>query len=159
MEYVPTTTPGTELPPTGRPKSRVKTLILWLLIFGAVVILWQISTAHPPELEISYNRFQELVGEGQVRQVTIRDRLVAGVLLESIDLRMDFRLVLPFDPDAAFVAELIGSGVTVYGDQMEDSPMLAIFLTWGPVLLIVALWVYFMKRYARRQNEMRDTEL
>ncbi len=38
------------------------------------------------------------------------------------------------------------------GDQVEDSPLLAIFLTWGPVLLIVALWLYFMRKFARQQS-------
>ncbi len=48
--------------------------------------------------------------------------------------------------------ELVAAGVLVHGEQLEDSPLMVIFLTWGPVFLIVVLWVYFMRIYARREN-------
>lgn len=32
-------------------------------------------------------------------------------------------------------------------DEPRSDAWLAILLTWGPVLLIVGLWVYFMRRY------------
>ncbi len=133
-------------------KSPVKTVLLWLVILGAAVIMWQVFTVDSVRLEISYNQFQELIAEGQVADVTFRDRRILGILKEPVDARADFELVLPFEPDAAFVEELMASGVIVHGEQLEDSPLLAVFLTWGPVLVIVGLWIYFMRIYTRREG-------
>ncbi len=42
----------------------------------------------------------------------------------------------------------LGAALPSYGQTEGGSdPLLAILLTWGPVLLIVGLWIYFMRRY------------
>ncbi len=47
---------------------------------------------------------------------------------------------------------LMESGIDVYGERDRESPLLAIFLTWGPVLLIVGLWIFFMRAVRARAD-------
>ncbi len=157
MHDAPTTVSDTE--PTGKAGgSTLRVVILWLAIFGFAAMIWLSITDPSHQREISYNELREMVGGNEIESVTLRDRRIYGVFKQPIDGEIDFELVLPFQPDAAFVDELAEAGITVYGDQLEDSPMLAIFLTWGPVLLIVGLWVFFMRRFARQGNERLSAE-
>ncbi len=43
--------------------------------------------------------------------------------------------------------------VAITAEKPKDSPLLAIFLTWGPVLLIVGLWIFFMRQFQAGGNK------
>ncbi len=41
----------------------------------------------------------------------------------------------------------------LYGqDERQTDPFRAIFLTWGPVLVIIGLWIYFMRKFSGSQS-------
>ncbi len=136
--------------------STAKSVFFWFILLVVVVLLWQSikSGGDDDWQEISYNRFRELVEGGEVVRLAFVERRVRGVLTDG----GQFRLVLPFAPDAELVDALVEAGVEVYGGRERENTVLAIFLTWGPVLLIVGLWVFFMRQFRAQSADSRCSQ-
>jgi cell division protease FtsH len=137
-----------------RKETGVKSLLFWILIVVVVVVLWRsISASDVRDREISFNEFTTLVEAGDVQRIMIRERRVIGELRSPRDGSLEIRLVLPFEPDAEYAAGLLAAGVILYGSQPEEDPLLALLFTWGPILVIIGLWIYFMRRFSKAGNE------
>ena len=132
-------------------------LFFWIVILGVVVLLWQaISTSKGEPEELSFSEFLARVENDEIDEVTVREGEISGKykseapdpLLEGNE---DFTVQTPEYPD--LVKELRDAGIQITAEKKKDSPMLAIFLTWGPVLLIVVLWIFFMRQFQSGGNK------
>jgi cell division protease FtsH len=135
--------------------STIRSLFFWLLIIGVVVLLWQaIDSGSGNREELFFSEFMNRVEEGQIAEVTIRENELTGKYKGNTgqpEDREDFYVQLPEYPDLP--KELNDAGVFIKAEKKKDSPLLAIFLTWGPVLLIVALWIFFMRQMQSGGNK------
>jgi cell division protease FtsH len=124
-------------------------LLIWTVVFLLFVILWQsIEGDRGEQQEIFYSDFVKAVSAGSVEQVTIRGYEITGkykTRSQPEKERKEFRTYAPPDTGEALGRILIEADVTIKAERAAENPVLAIFLTWGPVLLIVGLWIYFMK--------------
>ncbi len=60
----------------------------------------------------------------------------------------EFRTHVP-DKDPAFVTELVKANVAVNSLPLpEPSVIFAVFMSWGPAMLMIGMWVYFMRQNA-----------
>ena len=123
-----------------------------------VILLWQaIQTGTGQDDELAFTDFLERVDNGEIAEVTLRDGELSGKFKDSdnIDSRLpnqdDFYVQYPEYP--GLVDELRKNNVEINAEKKKESPMLAIFLTWGPVLLIVALWIFFMRQFQNGGNK------
>ena len=137
--------------------STFRSLVFWLIVFGMVVLLWQaIQGGSTQSKELAFDKFVEVVRDGQVAKVTLRNGKLTGQYKErgpdaSPD-NADFFSQYPETYDELY-GLLIESDVEVSIDNRKDSPLLTIFLTWGPVLLIVGLWIFFMRQMQSGGNK------
>ena len=134
--------------------STFKSLLLWIFIFAAVVMLWQMMRGTTAEnQELTFTEFLAAVDNKQVREVTIRDGEATGKFKGSQkpDYKMDFHTQLP--PWDGLIDKLRESGVAIKAEKEGSSPLFALFITWGPILLIAGLWIFFMRQFQAGGNK------
>ena len=119
-----------------------KNLLLWLVI--AIVLMSVFNNfgnrqqaARPME----YSTFIQKVRQNEVERVTIQGREVSGKLKSN----ESFTTYSPGDP--GMIGDLIDHGVAFDAKpQEEQSLLLTIFINWFPLLLLVGVWVFFMRQ-------------
>ncbi|HUO87075.1 MAG TPA: ATP-dependent zinc metalloprotease FtsH [Thermoanaerobaculia bacterium] len=124
-----------------------------MAILLVAILLWNTlsATATKPE-EIDYTRFEQEVEDGNVLEVTITDGLeVQGTYKEPEGA--SFETVLPFEADRDLTQALRDRGVNVTAERSTPNPLFAVLLTWAPILLLVALWVFFMRQMQSGGNK------
>ena len=131
-----------------------RSLLFWIIIFGVVVLLWHtIQTGTNETQELSFSEFLANVEDGQVESVTMKEGEILGRYKSSQkpEKEFDFRTQHPEYPDLA--PQLYEAEIKITAEKPKESPALAIFLTWGPVLLIVGLWIFFMRQFQAGGNK------
>jgi len=122
----------------------LKNFFLWMAILLVAILLWNTLDAgqQKPE-EITYSQFIAALDDGRLEKVTITDnKEVTG----SFKGDQPFKTTLPFESDSAFSNRLLDADVAVDSKQSKQNPLFAILITWAPVLLLVVLWVFFMRQ-------------
>ncbi|RMH19279.1 MAG: ATP-dependent metallopeptidase FtsH/Yme1/Tma family protein, partial [Acidobacteria bacterium] len=134
--------------------STFRTLVLWIVLFVVVILLWNTFQGRTQnQQELTLTELLQEVEAGRVDKVTMRDGELEGSFKsnERGD-GTDFKSHYPPEYQELY-DKLIASGVDVSVETPKDNPLLAIFLTWGPVLLIVALWIFFMRQFQTGGNK------
>ena len=117
-----------------------KNLALWLVISLMMVMLFQMFK-HPDrsKVNISYSDFLNMVESGGVNQVTIQGENITGMSGQG-----PFKTYAPKDPE--LISMLRGKGVAITAKPMEESPWFQVFLSWVPMLLLIGVWIFFMRQ-------------
>lgn len=99
------------------------------------------DTYAPPRDTISYTQFMEDAKAGKVRRVDIQGR----TLIVTPQTGEEFKLTNP--GDIWMVDELRKSNVQIYGKAEEEPSLLTtIFISWFPMILLIGVWIFFMRR-------------
>ncbi|MBK8175556.1 MAG: ATP-dependent zinc metalloprotease FtsH [Rhodospirillales bacterium] len=118
--------------------------ILWILVGIVLIGLFaqtRESSESASDSQISYSDFLASVGQGQVVGVTIRGQEVLGTM-------QDGRAVRVYVPDGAdIVPALTEKGVRIQASPPpQPSFLMSLLISSFPVLLLIGVWVYFMRR-------------
>jgi cell division protease FtsH len=122
-----------------------RNLALWVIIALLLVVLFNLfqpGTTHTAATQVAYSDFINEVNGGRVRDVVIQGRTVSGQLTDG----RTFQTYTP--EDASLVGRLTDKGVRVIA-KPEDSdvnPLLHYLLSWFPMLLLIGVWVFFMRQ-------------
>jgi cell division protease FtsH len=137
--------------------STLKTLFLWMAIFVVVILLWNtFQNGKAAAKELDYSALMQAVQKNRVAEVTIRDdQEVSGKYKGGGEYAegTEFTSQLPFKSDSTFIQKLESAGVVVRGEKTKENPLLTVLFTWAPVLLIVALWIFFMRQMQTGGNK------
>jgi cell division protease FtsH len=122
-----------------------KNLMVWLVI--AVVLMTMFNSFSPTdrgERQTSYTQFINEVKQGQIREVKVdRAGTVTGVKRDG----QRFETVIPGGYDDGLLKDLIENGVDGTGVQPEEGSLLGqIFISWFPMLLLIGVWIFFMRQ-------------
>lgn len=122
----------------------VKNLFLWLII--AIVLVSVFSNFGPTQVgteKLAYSQFLKEVEQGSVSAVTIEDnKIIKGVNKNN----QHFITYMPVQ-DQALLGQLLKSNVEVSGQEKpQESFLLHIFINWFPMLLLIGVWVFFMRQ-------------
>jgi len=121
----------------------VRNIFLWLVI--AAILLSVFSNFNPRQTHfsrLSYNEFVNSVDTGEVRQVNISGNTVRGRFIND----KTFVTYLPMHDDKLLDA-LIAKNVEVTGQPpQQQSLLMHIFINWFPMLLLIGVWVFFMRQ-------------
>ncbi len=92
--------------------------------------------------EISFSQLLAEVENGNVREVTISGDLISGQYTNN----GTFQTYAPKDPN--LVNRLYDKGVNITAKPAnEDTPsLLDVFVSWFPMLLLIAVWIFFMRQ-------------
>jgi cell division protease FtsH len=120
-----------------------KNLILWLVI--AVVLMSVFQSFGPNESsnnQLDYSSFVQQVRNKQVNEVKINGRTIRGVSQGG----QKFVTFLPAE-DPQLLNDLLNNNVKVFGEPEEEASLLtSIFISWFPMLLLIGVWVFFMRQ-------------
>jgi len=120
-----------------------KNLILWVVIAVVLMTVFNSfgSRTTRSDSSLSYSQFIDNVKSGQVQQVVIAENIIQGNLQNGDK----FKTYAPNDPH--LVDDLLLNGVEVKAQPPEQPSMLMqIFISFGPILLLIAVWVFFMRQ-------------
>lgn len=121
-----------------------KNLFLWLII--AIVLVSVFSNFGPHQVgveKLAYSRFLKEVDQGLVSSVTVEDgKIIRGISKNN----QRFITYMPVQ-DPAFLGELLKNNVQVIGqERQQESFLLHLFVNWFPMLLLIGVWVFFMRQ-------------
>jgi cell division protease FtsH len=121
-----------------------KNVGVWLVI--ALVLMTVFNQFGPRESagaasQLEYSQFLDEVTQGRIAKVTIDGHVLRGVQTDG----QRFTTYTPNDP--WMVSDLLKNGVTVEVKPEEQPSMLtSIFVSWFPMLLLIGVWVFFMRQ-------------
>jgi len=119
-----------------------KNLGIWIVIGMVLFILFNlVNTAPYNSSQLSFSDFMAQVRAQKVSEVTIRGNEISG----TFDDRTKFQSYTPDYPN--LVPELIDHGVRVRSEPANQGGlMLALLNSWFPMLLIIGVWLFFMRQ-------------
>ena len=122
-----------------------RNLALWVIIALLLVVLFNLfqpGTTATNATQMAYSDFISEVGSGNVRDVVIQGRTVSGQLTNG----RAFQTYTPEDP--TLVKTLTDKNVRVIAkpEESDVNPLLHYLLSWFPMLLLVGVWVFFMRQ-------------
>lgn len=120
-----------------------KNLILWLVIAVVLMSVFQsFSPSEPAGRQTDYSTFVQEVAQGQIREVRMDGQTINGVK-RSGDR---FTTIMPSE-DPQLLNDLLNNNVRVVGEKPEEPSLLtSIFISWFPMLLLIGVWVFFMRQ-------------
>ncbi len=122
----------------------VKNLFLWLIIAIVLVSVFSnFGPRHQSAEKIPYSQFLKEIDQGMINSVTIEDsKIVKGVTKNN----HRFVTYMPLQ-DNALLGTLLKSKVEVSGqEKQQESFLLHLFINWFPMLLLIGVWVFFMRQ-------------
>ena len=120
----------------------LKNLLIWLVV-GLVVltVVKQFDTRPGSKDAVAYSDFMEQAKQGHIESATIEGRTIKWVTTDK-------KQNITYSPgDIWMVGDLVKYGVKVQAKQEEEQSFLAqVFISWFPMLLLIGVWVFFMRQ-------------
>jgi len=119
-----------------------KNIALWLVICLMVVMLFNIFNKKEERgsMGLSYSDFLSMVERGDVDRVTIQGENIFVASTQN----QQFRTYAPKDPE--LIKLLRSKQVKITAKPEEDSSWFQVLLSWVPMLLLIGVWVFFMRQ-------------
>jgi cell division protease FtsH len=124
-----------------------KNLILWLVIFVAIIALYQlIHTPRNNYLEIPYSEFLSSLDRGEIKDIEVRGEEIKGTFLSNDrdQLSQGFKTVGPTSDD--LVKKLGEKGVTFKFAEQQEGSLTHLLFNWAPLILLIVIMVFFMRQ-------------
>ena len=120
----------------------IKNVAIWLVIALVLMTVFnQFSARQQQNTSVEYSQFIEEVKQGNVAKVTIEGRVLKGVKSNGAK----FTTYSPSDP--WLVSDLLKAGVIIEAKPEEEPSLLMnIFVSWFPMLLLIGVWIFFMRQ-------------
>ena len=119
-----------------------RSLFIWLFIGIVIILLFNLFSA-PKKTgdEIIFSEFMTKLDSGEVEEVIIKDSNITGQFKDG----KRFKTYAPAYPD--LVKVLRSQNVRITVKPSEQNPWYwNLFFSWGPVILLAAIWIFFMRQ-------------
>ncbi|MEO1329510.1 MAG: ATP-dependent zinc metalloprotease FtsH [Pseudomonadota bacterium] len=123
----------------------LRNLVLWAAILLLLVALFNVfrqPTNSSATREIAYSEFLERVDRKTVREVTIDGERIEGRTTDGTV----FQTIQPVGSEAVLIPALREAGVSISVEPQQRSGLLATLLTWLPLIVLIAIWIFFLNR-------------
>ena len=122
-----------------------KNLAMWVIIVFLTIGLYNLFKNPQPinkQNAITFSEFLQEVDDGRVVRVNIQGNSIKGILADG----KNFNTYSPNDPN--LISKLTEKGVSISASPTDDKmpSLLGILLSWFPMLLLIAVWVFFMRQ-------------
>jgi len=116
-----------------------KKLVILIIIGLMLVMLFRVFNQPGNTVSIDYSDFLSMVERESVIQVTIQGDNISGLTAQG-----PFNTFAPKDPE---LIKLVKSkGVKIWAKPEKGSSWSRVFFSWVPMLLLVGIWIFFMRR-------------
>jgi len=119
-----------------------KNLVIWLVIGLVLMTVFnQFNTRQSAQVPMDYSQFIEEVKAGRIAEVVIEGRNLRAKTNEG-------KTVTSYSPgDIWLVSDLLKYGVKIKAKPEEEPSLLMnIFVSWFPMLLLIGVWIFFMRQ-------------
>lgn len=119
-----------------------KNLAVWLVIGLVLMTVFnQFNTRQVAQGSIEYSQFLDEVKQGRISKVVIEGRTLKATTTEGK------RITSYAPPDLWMVSDLLKNGVKIEAKPEEEpSFLMNLFVSWFPMLLLIGVWVFFMRQ-------------
>ncbi len=126
-----------------------KSILIWLLIGMSILLLFNLfNVPQKSEKELIFSDFVKKVDSGEVDEVTIKESNITGRLKDG----SKFKTYSANYPD--LVKELRDKNVRIIAKPPDQPPLyMTILISWGPIIFIVLIWVFFMRQMQMGGNK------
>ena len=120
----------------------MKNIAVWLVIALVLMMVFNhFGQRQAVQAPLEYSQFLDEVKQGQIAKVSIEGHVLKGVRADG----KRFTTYAPSDP--WMVSDLLKNGVVVEAKPEEESSFLMnLFISWFPMLLLIGVWVFFMRQ-------------
>ncbi len=119
-----------------------KNMALWLVIGLVLMTLFnQFNGRQTPQASMEYSEFMDEVAHGTISKVVIEGRVLKATTVDG-------KKLTSYAPaDLWMVSDLLKNNVKVEAKpEEEQSFLMSIFVSWFPMLLLIGVWVFFMRQ-------------
>ena len=113
-----------------------------------VVLVYNVfGKQEPRSNEIPYSEFKQSLAEGKIQDVIIKENEIQGKYKDGFGVAGTGNFTTHPVPDEGLVKDLTEAKVKFDGrPQEEDSWYLQLFASWFPMLLLIGVWIFFMRQ-------------
>ena len=120
-----------------------KNLILWMIIAGVLLTVFNNINQETVEDSINYSQFVREVRSGRVEMVELAGINITGVRSDNTQ----FRTVMPLIGDDQLMNDLFDNDVEIIANEPEQQSIWTQLLVASfPILIIIALFFFFMRQ-------------
>ncbi len=121
-----------------------KNIVLWIVIAVVVAtVVSNFSGRQPTDGRMAYSTFLQQVKDGGVESVVFKGKTIEGVRKNG----QSFTVYNPETENTALIGTLTQADVKIDAAEPErQSLLMQLFLSSFPILLLIAVWVYFMRQ-------------
>jgi cell division protease FtsH len=119
-----------------------KNLAIWLVVGVVLMTVFnQFNSHQSAQNTLEYSQFLDEVKQGHIAKVVIQGRTLEATT-------NDGRHVISYaPPDLWMVSDLLKNNVKVVAKpEEEQSFLMNILVSWFPMLLLIGVWIYFMRQ-------------
>jgi cell division protease FtsH len=120
-----------------------KNLVLWVII--AMVLMMVFRNFGNPTMagDIKYSQFISDVKTGRIEAVKIDGNTIRGQMTDGAR----FTTYSPETSNDALIGTLLENNIDIEGIEPNKNSFWAhAFISWFPILLLLAIWIYFMRQ-------------
>ncbi len=119
-----------------------KNLAIWLVIGLVLMTVFnQFNNRQVATGAVEYSQFIEEVKAGRISKVVMEGRTLKATTSEGK------RITSYAPPDLWLVSDLLKNGVKIEAKPEEEpSFLMNLFVSWFPMLLLIGVWVFFMRQ-------------
>jgi len=118
-----------------------KNIALVLTVLLVSLLVWQLyNQPKAGTKDIIYSEMIAFLEKGEISEVTIQGDSINGKFTNSTV----FKTFAP--KDDKLVAQFREKGVKITAKPTEDSPWLTVLISWVPMILLIGVWIFFMRQ-------------
>ncbi|MEW6687675.1 MAG: ATP-dependent zinc metalloprotease FtsH [Pseudomonadota bacterium] len=120
----------------------LKNLVIWLVIGLVLMTVFnQFQTRQATQSPMDYSQFYEEMKAGRITEVMIEGRNLRAKTTDG-------KTVTSYSPgDPWLVSDMLKYGVKIKAKPEEEPSLLMnIFVSWFPMLLLIGVWIFFMRQ-------------
>jgi cell division protease FtsH len=120
-----------------------KNLSMWLVIGLTMILLFNLFNKPQTNVtSLTYSEFMTSIANKAINRVTISGDVLSGTLQDG----KPFQTIYPPN-DSDLISILRQSGVDInVKETQKESWLMTIFVSWFPMLLLIGVWVFFMRQ-------------
>ena len=123
----------------------VRTIMVWLVI-GVILtmVFMQVGNRASSGNTLDYSTFMDEARQGHIAKVKLdNNRTIKATTRDN----KVYTVVTPGLQDPWMVGDLMKDGVQVEAQPVEEQSLLmSIFVSWFPMLLLIGVWIFFMRQ-------------
>ncbi len=121
-----------------------KSIAIWLVVALVLMTVFNQFNSRQQmtsQAHLDYSQFLDEVKKGEIAKVVIEGRTLNATTTEG-------KHVSTYAPsDLWMVSDLLKNGVSIEAKpEEEQSFLMSVFVSWFPMILLIAVWVFFMRQ-------------